>query len=547
MNSSKTSAFSSYYLRGILFLLASLSLIAACRVTCYAEDAGPALAVDVSADHHVISPYIYGMAYPDAALAKEINLPINRWGGDATTRYNWKVDGTNAGDDWFFMAQGSGKPGAGPDAMIAASKEWNGRVLLTVPIIDYISSVAGSDCTYPVSLFGAQQKTNPYVHPIVNGKQTDEGNGRTPDGKPLPALTKEQILRTHIRNTPQFQGEWVQHLFDKFGATAQGGVGVYELDNEPGGWNNTHRDVHPAGTGHDELLSRSLAYAAAIKAADPSALVLGPGDFVMNYQSDGVPGDGKNEHDGLGQGNYYLQQMHQYEVEHGTRLLDYFDEHYYPTGQDGQTEATTLEATRSLWDPTYKEQNWIGKWRGPINLIPSLHQWVDQFYPGTKIGISEYAWGDNKSVVGTLAQADVLGIFARERLDLACCFGPPKATDAKANAFRMFLNYDGKGGKFGDIYVQSKSEDQGKLAVYGAIRSTDKTLTLLIINKATVALTSHLALSNFKPAATAAVYQYSAADANAIHAQPDQAIAADGFSASFPARSLTLIVIPVAK
>ena len=420
-------------------------------------------------------------------------------------------------------------------------------MLLTIPIIDYISNVAGSDCTYPVSIFGPQQKVNPYVHPIVNGKQTDEGNGRTPDGKILPPLTKEQILRTHILNTPKYQGEWIKHLMDKFGATDKGGVGVYELDNEPGGWGNTHRDVHPGELGDDELVSRSLAYAAAIKEADPTALVLGPGDFLMHYQSDGIPGDGKNEHGGLGQGDYYLQQMRLYEEKHKLRLLDYFDEHYYATAQDGQNDAITLEATRSFWDPTYKEKNWIGKWRGAINLIPSFHQWVDKYYPGTKIGISEYGYGDNRTVVGALSQADVLGIFARERLDLACCFGPPKATDAKANAFRIFLNYDGQGGKFGETYVQSISEDQGKLAVYGAVRSTDKVLTLLIINKSVGPLISHIALAGFKPAPNAKVFQFSATNLHELQAQHDQVVAADGFSATFPARSMTLFAIPAAK
>ena len=113
------------------------------------------------------------------------------------------------------------------------------------------------------------------------------------------------ILVTHRR----LQKGWIQHLVAKFGTAAGGGVPIYELDNEPGGWNNTHRDVHPDGTGHEELLSRSLAYAAAIKEADPTAKVLGPGDFLLHYQSDGIPGDGKKEHGGLGQGNYYLQQF----------------------------------------------------------------------------------------------------------------------------------------------------------------------------------------------------------------------------------------------
>ena len=223
-------------------------------------------------------------------------------------------------------------------------------MLLTVPIINYVNKAAAWDCSFPVSIFGKQQKVNPYVRPTIDGRQTDAGNGRTPDGKPI-VLTKEQILRVNVPNTPELQRAWVKHLVEKFGATAKDGVAIYELDNEPGGWNNTHRDIHPGETGHDELVSRSIAYAAAIKSVDPGALVLGPGNFVMHYQSDGKPGDGKKEHDNLGQGDYYLRQMHAYEQKHGNRLLDYFDEHYYPTDQEGQDDDTILEATRSLWRP----------------------------------------------------------------------------------------------------------------------------------------------------------------------------------------------------
>jgi len=509
------------------------------------QTAGPALLVDVAAERHAISSDIYGMAYPDPVLAKEIFLPLNRWGGDGTTRYNWKVDATNAGDDWFFMA-GSGNahptPSGGPDALIAQCRADGGRALITVPIIDFINSATATDCTFPVSIFGPQQKVNPYVHPKIDGRTTDAGNGRTKDGKPI-ELTKEQILRVHVANSPEFQRGWIEHLTQKFGTTAGEGVAIYELDNEPGGWNNTHRDIHPGLTGHDELVSRSIAYAALIKSVDRTAMIAGPGDFVMHYQSDGKPGDGKKEHGGLGQGNYYLQQMHEYEKQHHQRILDYFDEHYYPLDQEGQTADTILECTRSLWDPTYKEKNWVGKWMGAKQIIPHLRSWVDQYYPGTKISISEYGWGDNKTIIGALAQVDVLGIFAREKLDMACRWDCPRSGDAVANSFRLYLNYDGKGSRFGDLWVKSVSADQGRLSVYGAERSTDHALTVLVINKSHADLTSSLTLKHIEPDVAVKVFRYSAADLKSIHAETDQPASAGGFVTKYPAQSATLFVI----
>jgi hypothetical protein len=505
---------------------------------------GPTLRVDAAADRHPISPYIYGMASPDPALAREIGLPMERWGGDATTRYNWRLDRTNAGDDWFFMAGGDGPsvPSGGPDRMVDAARSFGGRALVTVPIIDLIDSATETNCSYPVSLFGRQQKVNPYVHPTVNGHRTDAGNGRTPDGKPI-VLTREQELRVNVANTPQFQQEWVRHLVARFGPASAGGVAAYELDNEPGGWNNTHRDVHPGLTGHDELVSRSLAYAGAIKSVDPSARVIGPGDFMMHYQSDGKPGDGAKEHGGLGQGDYYLRSFHEYDRAHGHRLLDDYDQHYYPFAQDGQTADTVIEQTRSLWDPTYVERNWYGKWHGAKAVLPGLHRSGDREYPGTAISISEWGWGDAKQLDDAVAEADVLGIFGRERVDLACRWGPPKAVDAAANAFRIYRNYDGHGGRYGDTWVRSSSSHQAIVSIYAAVRSADGALTVVEINKTNGPLSVRTDLTGFRPAAAAAVFRFDGGNPRAIVPQPEQLVGPGGFDAALPAKSVTMFVV----
>jgi hypothetical protein len=82
------------------------------------------------------------------------------------------------------------------------------------------------------------------------------------------------------------------------------------------------------------------------------------------------------------------------------------------------------------------------------------------------------------------------------------------------------------------------------LALYGAQRSSDKALTLTIINKTGQDLTTDLALQGFSPAANAQVYTYSSANLNAITRQPDLAVNATGFRGTYPANSITLVVIP---
>ncbi len=63
---------------------------------------GPTLGVDMSAERAPISPLIYGMNYAEEALAADLDLPVRRWGGNATTRYNWLTDVASRGSDWYF-------------------------------------------------------------------------------------------------------------------------------------------------------------------------------------------------------------------------------------------------------------------------------------------------------------------------------------------------------------------------------------------------------------------------------------------------------------
>jgi hypothetical protein len=199
--------------------------------------------------------------------------------------------------------------------------------------------------------------------------------------------------------------------------------------------------------------------------------------------------------------------------------------------------------TRSLWDPTYTDPTWIND---QIDLIPRMKNWVASAYPGTKVSLSEYDLSvpngtANKATLDVLIEADALGIFAREGLDLATRWGAPAATDQLANAWRIYRNYDGQGGKFGDTFVQSTSANQSQLAAYSAQRSTDGALTTVVVNKSATDLTSSLSLSGFTPGGAAKVYRWTG---SGIAAAPDQPVTASGFTATYPARSITMVVVP---
>jgi hypothetical protein len=219
------------------------------------------LYVDAGSARTAINPNIYGIASGlNTTLAQEIKLPNIRWGGDATTRYNWQVDSSNSGFDWYFVG-GSGTanpvPGASPDAMINTYKPAGAGALMTIPIIPYVNKLSAWTCSFPTSVYGAQQSTNPYVHP--NGENC--GNSLTTSGA---QLTDTNILANHIPNSVALQQGWVQHLIATFGTAANGGVPFYQLDNEPLGWSNTHRDVEPTTEPYSTIVSLGQEYAAMV-------------------------------------------------------------------------------------------------------------------------------------------------------------------------------------------------------------------------------------------------------------------------------------------
>ena len=152
--------------------------------------------------------------------------------------------------------------------------------------------------------------------------------------------------------TAAFGGQWVAAMLDKYGPANDGGVQMWDLDNEPEWWDGTHSDIyHQAGAPvepatYDDMLARDLAAAQAVKAADPTALVVGPvaggwpgylfskKDFESgwgtgpHFQYWANPVD-RNAHGGMPWLAYFLQQMQAASNQAGTRLLDYLDVHGY--------------------------------------------------------------------------------------------------------------------------------------------------------------------------------------------------------------------------
>jgi hypothetical protein len=507
-------------------------------------------------------------------VAQEVRLPLNRWGGDADSRYNYKLDVTSAGDDWFFEVSRNSNPKS-PDesefnAQVVDDRNVGAKTMGTVPVMGWVAKSRAPGSGFSVAKYGPQQKTDPYW--------PDYGNGIKKDGTPVTGNDPTDISMP-VDET--WTAEWVKYLVGKFGNAASGGVAIYSLDNEPTWWNKTHRDVHPLPFTYDEVTDNGLKVAKAIKAADPTAEVSGPViDFWLTYFYSGQDYEWLKGHwlsaaknppaDRMAHGNvplieYYLRTFKaaQDADPHHTRLLDYLDLHTYfaandamlkPAGTSVQQKAV-LNSTRVFWDPTYTDFHF----QNPDNLsqplapqmIPRMKKWVADNYPGTKTAITEYNWGGPEHISGAVAQADILGIFGREGLDLGTVWGPPSMNSPLLYAFKIFRNYDDAGGEFGSASLTATSADQGKLSVYAARRTADRELTVMVINKTFGDLHTDLTLDHFKARAPAKVYQYSGADLKKIRVLP--AVKTSKSSAKtkesvlndqlFPAMSITLYAI----
>jgi hypothetical protein len=382
------------------------------------------------------------------------------------------------------------------------------------------------------------------------------------------------------------------------------GVAVWDLDNEPTWWDAVHRDVHPVAFTYDEVTNNGIGTALAIKSADSTALVSGP---VMDnwwayfyskkdieagygtgpcYQPWSDPTD-RQAHGGVPMIEYYLQQFNKYSQMYGIRLIDYVDVHSYfapdykgnsvafTTSGNTEQQQARMNGTRVFWDPTYTDSNYLQP-NYPTDLkyvsscsppaqapqvIPMLQNWVTEDYPGTKTAIDEYNFGGLESINGAVVEADILGIFGRQNLSMSALWPTTYySSQGPGNyAFAMYRNYDGNNSTFGDTFLYATSTESGadaenRLSVYGAQRSKDNAITIMVINKSYGSLTSTVSLQNLRAAngTTAQVYQYSNGNLNTIVQQTavsvTPAAGSGGASAienyTFPAQSITLFVVP---
>jgi len=446
--------------------------------------------VNPDAERAPISPYIYGT---NDDLTDTEGFTARRIGGNRLSTYNWENNASNAGTDWMQSSDGFvpwfyggvptadvGIPGIGITAFHEKSLQKNAYSLITLPTAGYVAN----DLNGPVD-------------PSEKAPSSRWVEVKPAKGAPF-SLTPD--LNDHV----VYEDELVNLLVSKFGdATTPTGIHGYEIDNEPGLWNDTHPLMHPDRPGSAEVLNKGIALAKAVKAVDPAAEMFGPVSYGLSEMLNMQASDDWNTLKGnyAWYVDYYLDKMRVESQKAGERLLDVFDLHWYPEITGGGIRITRsdandnveankarIQAPRSLWDPSYTENSWIGTWYSAfLPLIPRVQQSIDAYNPGTKLAITEYNYGGESHVSGGMATADVLGIFGKYGVYLGGYWKMVNNTsDAPYTSagFKIYNNYDGTGAKYGDTKVQADTSDIENSSIYGSVfKDSNNKLHVIVINK----------------------------------------------------------------
>jgi hypothetical protein len=517
------------------------------------------VAIDTAADRRPISPKIYGTNnISNTAQLEELNYTINRRGGEVETRYDYQTNSHNICKNWYFTSSSaSGTPASDVGNYIKASFEAQADAIVAVPTIGWMPKP--NTHSFSQAKYGLQTSNEPYGVPDagIGTLQLDAAGNVIPynpatviadraanAGNPTVDLTPyhaDPRFRSDINDANYlpadpvaYQQGYIDTLISQWGSSTAGGVRYYALDNEPKLLSYIHRDVRGGnGATKEQILDYTAAYGAMIKSRDPNAQVMAPDEWSWSDAKAYYP--------------WFLEQMKLDNDTRGSRVLDILTVHYYAysPGVEG-TLSKTLglnRCTRSLWDPDYLDQSWLNT---KINLIPTMKSWVQTYYPGTKIGICEYNWGSETTIAGAVTQAEVLGIYGREGLDLATRWG--SAANSPSNivfkAMKMYRNYDDRKSTFGDTWVSTVSSvNPDEFAVFSSERSYDKALTVMVINKQPAGTrTVNLDLSNFTHNGTAQAWRLDAS--NTITHLAAASVSGNSLSTTVPPQTITLYVFP---
>jgi hypothetical protein len=455
--------------------------------------------VDATKSVHPISSLVYGYN-ADTLSGAPPGTTLLRVGGNRWTAWNWETGASNAGSDYNYQSDNhltsSSQPGAAIKPTLDNCQTGAGTTassgcatLVTVPMQGWVAA----DENGPASLTDPVSKR---FFPISSRKGS--AFSATPNTTDK-LVYADELAKWIDTNYPLAKSDPLRPVH-------------FSLDNEPDLWcgnlsgatcTGTHPEVQRVALTYADLIAKTINHSAALKDVSPAGLVYGPVSYgwvgFINLQQAPDSGTG----DFL---DTFMSQLKTTSESQGRRLLDVLDLHFYSEATGGGTRvivqnntaavaAARVQAPRSLWDSSYKENSWITtccQYLGQqgIDLVPVMINKIAAKNPGTKLGLTEYNHGGGDHISGAIAQADTLGIFGRTGVYAATYWALINSDIYTYGAFKLYRSYDGAGARFGDTSVSALSSDLSKVSAHAAVDSANPgRVTTVLINRDTASHT----------------------------------------------------------
>lgn len=459
--------------------------------------------VDTYLDRKAISRYIYGIN-DTASVSGLKSTALNQAGNDFMT-YNWENNFSNAGESYLASNRdyistrynrSSADPAVAADGLMTTSKQNSiDFTIASLPMIGYVAA----DSNGPL--------LNSEIAPSDRWIKTYNHKG------------SEYSLTPDKTDDAVYIDEYLNYIINYYGKAAFGGVSAYSMGGDPFIW----AKEFPLAAGDftvEEYIEKNISLAETIKKSDSNALVIGGGfgslESCVSFPENSGWNKYKNEYSWFI--DFYLDSINRESKTKGSRLIDVLDVKYFPDEKtsyginiisDDSEEANKLriQSVRALWDGSYTND---GEYKEFYPLLPTLQASINEYYPGTKLSLTEYNFGGGGNISGGIAQVEALGCFAEEGIFLAC-LSPEKNADTRYqySAINLFTNYDGNGAGFGNVSVRAENDNIELCSSFAAI-DNDGRLNIILANKSdSLTETININISSEYKYSSAKIYGFS--------------------------------------
>ena len=183
---------------------------------------------------HPIDRRIYGTNFATENLLAW-GTELNRNGGDAISNWNYQLDASNSGSDWYFITEPftpSCSNGSSNDCQLRATFAAGASFVSTISTIGHVTSTTQKRWSFSVAYYGAQTGTECTGDGDASWCAGDAGDGILVSGN--------TVLRNNLSwyqpSTPADAVAFVQHQRAVVGAAAFDAKAILQLDNEPDNW-----------------------------------------------------------------------------------------------------------------------------------------------------------------------------------------------------------------------------------------------------------------------------------------------------------------------